>query len=760
MCTLGVAAQPSYFLTGTVTDSASGDPLPAAHVLIAATTHGTITGSAGQFALRVVEGTHVVVFSMIGYRPDTSIVSVTANTVHNTRLQSAEIVLPEMVVTSEDPAVEILRRAIANKRRWISRLVSYQMEAFTRQVIHRDTSIASVTESYTRGYWQQGDTLREEVLQRRQTANIPQSFNFASVGRLINFNDDEIRFFGYTFVGPTSPDALDYYRVHLLRTRRDRGRDIYEIQLIPRSRTIPLFRGTVHIADESYALMGVDVEPNEAFLIPMVKEKQLRYRQQFALFADDIWLPVDIRINARASIGIIGLTIPPFGFEQTSVITDYIINPQLPDSLFRRPRLVVDSSATHTDSSFWASHQVLPLSSEEQLAYRSIDSTQSLEVQFKPGGMTMSIGGEAGIAGSILEFADVAFNRVEGLHLGAQFSRSLFPVLQARAGIAYGFSDKSGTYAIGGTAFTSPEHTLGLSVDGYHRAETYPDAGAYGALVNSLTSLLYKNDYPDYYRVEGWRASLSASPSRLVSTGITFIDELHSSLPVATDFSLFSRSRAYRPNQPIAEGKMRSLVLSFRYGEAPVPLNLIRHDGMEFAIEYSAPGIAGSSFDFTRYEGATTLSFPTFGRSALFPPTFTFHIAAGTSRGTLPLQRAFSPETASSGLAPFDVLKGMDVKEFGGTAYVALNVEHNFRSLPFLALGIPFLYEKSIELITYGGFAKTWNRSMLPLHQTGGWYSEAGIGFNRILDLLRVDLTWRFSDPAGFRFTLGVAQIL
>jgi hypothetical protein len=749
-----------YSLTGTVTDSASGDPLPAAHVRIAATSHGTITGSAGQFALRVFTGTHIVVVSMIGYRPDTTIVVVAGNTVHDARLQSAEIVLPEMVVTSEDPAVEILRRAIANKRRWISRLVSYQMEAFTRQVIHRDTSIASVTESYTRGFWQQGDTLREEVLQRRQTANIPQSINFASVGRIINFNDDEIRFFGYTFVGPTSPDALDYYRVHLLRTRRDRGRDIYEIQLIPRSRTTPLFRGTVHIADESYALMGIDVEPNEAFLIPLVKEKQLRYRQQFALFADDIWLPVDIRINARASIGIIGLTIPPFGFEQTSVITDYLINPQLPDSLFRRPRLVVDSSAMHTDSSFWASHQVLPMSPEERLAYRSLDSTQSLDVQFKPGGVTMTIGGDAGIAGAIFEYADVAFNRVEGFHLGVQYSHSLFPALQTRAGIAYGFSDKSGTYDVGGTAFTSPEHTLGLSVDGYRRAETYPDAGAYGMLVNSLTALFNKDDYPDYYRVEGWRTSLSASPSRLVTTGITFIDELHSSLPVVTEFSLFSRSRAYRPNQPIAEGKMRSLVFFFRFGEAPVLLNLIHHDAIEFTLEYSAPDFAGSSFNFTRYEGTATFSLPTFGRSALFPPGFTFHIAAGTSRGALPLQRAFSPETASSGLAPFGVLKGMDVKEFSGTEYVVLNVEHNFRSLPFLALGIPFLYEKSIELITHGGFARTWNRSMLPLHETEGWYSEAGIGFNRVFDLLRVDFTRRFSGPAGFRFTLGIAQIL
>jgi hypothetical protein len=244
------------------------------------------------------------------------------------------------------------------------------------------------------------------VLQRRQTANIKESFNFASVGRIINFSEDTIRFLGYQFVGPTSTEALDYYNYKLLRTERSSDQNIFVIRMTPATRTVPLFEGTIRIADNTYPLMGVDVVPNEAFLIPFVKEKALRYQQQFALQGDAFWLPVDIRITARAKISFAGFSFPVFGFEQTSVLSDYAINVPLPDSIFHKPRLTVDSSATRIDSAFWAENKTLPLSPVEQKAYASLDSTQTLEVQFRPGGIAATLGGDAGVAGDLLGILD------------------------------------------------------------------------------------------------------------------------------------------------------------------------------------------------------------------------------------------------------------------------------------------------------------------------------------------------------------------
>jgi hypothetical protein len=746
-------------LRGTITDAVSGDPLPAAHVRIAGTSRGTITSPAGQYALHLEPGTYRIIVSMIGYAPDSADVALAAPATCNVRLHPSDIVLPELVVTAEDPAVEIIRRAIARKRHWVDKLASYQMDAFTRQVIHRDTAIASITESFSRGYWQHGDTLREVILQRRQTANVPGGFNFASVGRILNFNDDEVRFFGYSFVGPTAPDALDYYDVHLVRTHHDSKRDIFEIALKPRTRTTPLFQGTIHIADESYALVGVDVEPNEAFQIPFVKEKHLRYKQHFASYQDDIWLPIDIRIVADVTVGMVGISIPRFGFEQTSVITEYVVNPQLPDSIFRRARLTVDSSATRPDSTFWASHVVLPLTPEEKHAYASLDSTQSLDVQFRPGGVTLSVGGDGGVATPVLRYADVAFNRVEGLHLGVHFDGALAPTVDARAAIAYGFSCKATTYAFGGSLFTSAAHKLGVSIDGYRGVEPNPEAGFFGPLVNSVTSLFFKNDYCDYHVVEGWRTGISFAPRTNLSGSLVFTDELHTSVTASTDYSFFSRSRSYRLNGPIHDGTMRSVALSLRYGEPEMPLNVGTRNGLDVSFEYSSPRFAGSDFDFTRVEACATLFVPT-AHSILFSPGFSVRIAGGVSGGMPPVQRAFTIESASSYIGPFGVMRALDVKEFAGTSYLACNIEHNFRSLPFLALGIPFLYERSIEFIVHGGAAQTWDTKGLSLPTTSGWYGEAGFGLNRLFDVFRADCTWRVTAPTGFRVTVSLGQIL
>jgi hypothetical protein len=529
----------------------------------------------------------------------------------------------------------------------------------------------------------------------------------------------------------------------------------------PATRTVPLFDGTIHIADGSYALMGVDVEPNDAFLIPFVKEKQLRYRQQFALYEEQFWLPVDIRIDGYGKIGVVGFSFPRIGLEQTSVITDYIINPQLPDSIFRKPRLVVDSNATRFDSTFWATRAAIPLSPLEKKAYASLDSTQTLEVQFRPGGIGARIGGDGGVAGTLLEIADVYFNRVEGLHLGASVDlKNLLPFAEFSVGFAYGFSDRVSTFHLGTTVFPFVDRFFSVGMEGYRRLDHRPDQGFYPAFVNTFTALLNKNDYRDYFRTEGWRVDLTATPGRTLTATLSFINELQSTAQQTTDYSFFYHSRSYRPNPPITEGKMRALRLAVRVGEAPIPFGLFQPTALNLTLEHSSPSIASSDFRFTRYEAVGTFSIPTFARSYFFRPTLQIRVAAGASDGTLPLQRAFDIETGSSGLGPFGVMRAMAVKEFGGNGYLAINAEHNFRSVPFLALGIPFLYKNTIELILHGGVARTWNAGGLPLQATDALYSEIGMGLSRIFDILRMDVTWRLSSPRDWRFTLALAQIL
>ena len=546
-------------ITGVVRDVSSGDTVSAAIIRVLGTSFGTITNESGTYSLVLDNGDRVLVFSSLGYRADTVAFRLTADTVLHVALVRSPIVLPEVVISSEDPALEIIRRAIANKRRWRDRLTSYELNAFTRQTLFRDTSIASITESYTRGYWRKGDTLREIVVQRRQTANIPENSNFASVGRILDFGEERVRFAGYSFTGPIADDAFDYYDYKLLSTRGSGGEEVHEIQVLPLSRTDPLFSGTIGIAGRSYALIGVEVSPNEAFLLPFVRKGVLRYRQEFNLYDRFYWMPVDIRIEGEFEIGVLGISIPRITFHQTSVIYGYEINTTLPDSIFQKPRFSVDSVSVRSDSTLWQEVNVLPLSPRQEKAYGELDSTQTLAVQFRPGGMAMTLGGGS-LTGSFLRYADIGFNRVEGFRLGARVDvDSMFGVLDIRSGFAYGFSDRLTKYLAGATVFTSGERVFGIGGNLYRRIDHRPDLGYYGNIINSFTSVLAKNDYWDYYRSDGWDVFLVGRPSPVLTARLSFASEEHRSMKNTTDFSLLFPSRDFRRNPPVEEGRFNAL---------------------------------------------------------------------------------------------------------------------------------------------------------------------------------------------------------
>src|SRR6202008_4350149 len=179
-------SQQSIVLHGIIIDSITGTPLVAANIRLLGTAKGTITNTQGHYSLTVEPGTYSIMFSYLAYQPETLTTVLQHSMVHDVALLQSPIQIPEVVVLAEDPALEIIRKAIAYKRRWMEKISSYQFDAFTRQVLRRDTAIASITEAYTTGFWRTGDTLREIIRQKRQTENIPSAENFAAVRRIVN----------------------------------------------------------------------------------------------------------------------------------------------------------------------------------------------------------------------------------------------------------------------------------------------------------------------------------------------------------------------------------------------------------------------------------------------------------------------------------------------------------------------------------------------------------------------------------------------
>lgn len=757
-CWHAVAQVP--IISGTVTDAVTGEPLIAANIRVDGTTRGTITNNQGFYKLSLNPGSYRLLFSYIGYRTDTLSITLTTPFEYHARLQPYPIQLSEIVVTDEDPGRRIMRRVIENKKHWVDALKSYELEAFTRMVLRRDTAIASILESYSTGYWQVGDTLREVVKQKRQTANIPAAVNFAAVGGIVNFYQDEIRLGGFRFVGPTSTDAFEYYDFKLEETKELGGISFYKIRLIPLSRVTPLFYGFLQIVSDGYAVAGVEVSPNEAFTIPFINEFDFTYAQQFSLYEERFWMPVDIRINGWAKVSLAGFSFPRFGFEQISTIYEYKINQAIPDSIFRKPRRIEVADAAKVDSLFWAQREVLPLTSEQQQAYRTIDSTQTLSRQFQPTGPLATL--SSSLSG--LQYFDLRFNRVEGFFGGGKIQRdSLLGALGVTARVGYGFSDKRWKF---GLTLSHPIEThwkTSVSAEAYVSTAHIPDEGYYDPFTISLGALFDKNDYRDYYYAKGGRLVISTRPLRRLSLRIELAAEEHRNALQSTDYSFFSRKRAYRPQPVVREGKLRALNFFLRFGQEQLPFGLLRQDFFELEVEHSPHSFVGSSFDYSRFVMRGEVHLPTFSQRLLFPPLLSAHARVGFSRGSLPPQRLFGLDSRYSGIGPFGVLRTAGTKEFSGDRFVMLTLEHNFRSVPFLLLDIPFLYKNSLELIVFGSVARSWSRDHNALafgRTTGGWYTEAGIGISRVFGLLRFDLAYRIDEQRNLFFSVGIARIL
>jgi hypothetical protein len=751
----------TFTISGKVKDAATGEALAAASIRVIGTSRGTIANVNGEYRLSLAQGDYAVAFIFIGYRTDTIRASVTRNLEIDMRLTPSPVQLAEVEIVGEDPAVAIMRKVIDNKQKWMDTLHTYQFESFTRQVLRRDTAIASIMEAYTTGYWQKGDTLRETVKQKRQTQNIPGTQNFTAIGGIVNFYDDDVRFGGYMFVGPTSHEAFEYYNFTLEKTRHQQGTDIFVIKITPKARTIPLFRGSISVSDESFALVGVEVSPNEAYTIPFVNEVQLTYGQQFALMKNQYWMPVDIRIKGTLEIGLMGVHFPKIGIESNSAIYEYRINEPIPDTIFQKPRRLVAKEAAQFDSTFWVEHEILPLTSEEDSAYHKLDSTQTLEKQFKPTGALATLGD---LTNSFLKYIDLRFNRVEGLFVGGMIDQdSTFHQVKLSASLGYGISDKKPKGHLSAEYFFSENRITSLAVRLMRSISQMPDKETYAEFALGPSALIYQDDYLDYFYSSGWEVLIRAKPMNHVSAEIGVRSVSERNAFQNSDFSLFNRDRHYRPNPSIKEGMLRSLTTKVRYGNDPALLNLIATNYAEIELECSDKSLLPSHSSFVRAGFKTEYHFKTFLRRNMFAPTLTFKMVAGTLNGDLPPQRMFALESPQSGLAGLGSLRGIVINEFAGDQQVTFSLEHNIRSIPFLWLNIPFLYKNNIEIITFTNCARVWTSSSVPSiynRPTAGWYSEAGIGISRILGLLRLDITRRFTPLSDWVWTLGIATIL
>lgn len=779
-------------ITGTVRDAQTGETLPSANIIIQNEYRGTITNRDGTYSLTIPDSLlpATVQVRYLGFKSIERRIDADSEDEQNFELAPSVSELGEIVVTDENPGIRIMRLVIERKQQWRANLETYTADAYSRQNLLNDTSLVMITESASQIFWDKEEGSREVLKWRRQTANINADQNFAGVSYLPNFYDDNIEIAGFNAVGVTHPDAFSYYDFKLLEQMQMDGQAVYRIQVIPKRNLQPLFKGEVYVLDEEYALLQVQLQPNSVVRFPPpVQDFNLSYSQQFSNYGGDFWLPVDARINGTIKIGMIGLQFPRMQLRQLAKVSNYQVNVPLPDSLYAEDDLfTVDTTATSQDSlARVTAIEPVPLSEEEQQAYQTLDSTNTLEKMLQPTGflarfvdLSVSVGEEGetdttgttevsggGISGSFSP--RIRYNRVDELFAGLNYSVESFNNVQLSVNGGYSTGYKKWGYG-GGIKYRP---TGGRFQPQFEVAYQYGTAPRYQSQImspflSSVSNLLGAKNYFDYYHRERYEIKAGIYDHRSdISLEAVFSSSDNKALQVNTAYDIFGSDNTPRINPAVETGLMNTVSLTVGYNlNAGYSFGVTGRERIELQVEYSDDAL-GSDFNFTRYSTHMDWSFDTFYQRRVFPNTLNISVDAGTYSGDLPLQKFGIVDGAPSLLSLFEGLRTARYQPYEGEQYAAVNLEHNFRTIPFERLGLSFLVEQNIGMIVFGGAAKTWvsdrrkqqlfNRIDYVPHTTDGAHLEAGISLNGILDIFRVDFAARLDEPA-FLVGVGIAR--
>ena len=363
--------------------------------------------------------------------------------------------------------------------------------------------ITGILENQSKGYYKKPNDYKEIIIARKQSANFPSSVNMLTGGRLIqNFYENNVDFFGRPLPGPLSDNALSYYYFNLEKRITMDNRIVYQIYMSPDNNSDPGFSGRLFITDSTFDLIKVEMQLNRSANTGGLFDT-ISIFQQFSGYQDDIYMPVDYRLVVGSNL----LGLAKIGFELNTILYDYKINPEIKDDFFNKAIITVVPDADKKDSSFWSGIQNIPNTSEEQTAYKRIDSVESVPRKFLDNFSLLS--SRIDLMNNLSVSAPLSmyhFSRVEGhaLDFGIFLDNSLEERLSSSLNLSYGFSDKRFKKSISGEYLAGDYRSTKIYFEAFDRASIlFGSNDDYNDLTSTLLALLSKYEYRDYFYSKG-----------------------------------------------------------------------------------------------------------------------------------------------------------------------------------------------------------------------------------------------------------------
>lgn len=579
-------------IKGKVTDD-KGNPLPFVNIFEENTYNGTTTNEQGRFEINIkTPGNHSLIFQYLGYKTVKEIVIVDKIPVTvEIVMQEENITLKEVVINPKDnPANEIIRKAIQNKKENAAKTGKYTADFYSRGIFRiKDapktilgqkfdffdevldstrSGILYLSETVSRITFQKPDKLKEIIVASKVSGN-DNGFSFNNAAS-VNFDFYENYLpFEVNVVSPIADNAFNYYRYQFEGSFFTENRQqINKIKVIPRRDTEPVMEGYLYIVDDNYAIYAVDLTiKGNQMQTPAIDKLVLK--QNYSYNSNNkIWVKNTQTIDFVA--GMLGIKL---NGRFTYVYTNFEFEPKIEKKTFTNEILTFEKDANKKENSFWDTIRPVPLTEEESTDYAKkdelqtkkkskvyLDSVDAKRNKFRPMDILSGYSYKNSFKKWSIDYdgplLSTSFNTVQGWRLNAGLSytkrneeKRTFTRIGSR--FDYGFSEEKIRATFNIThKFNNLDNSL-FYLNGGSTVSQFNSANPISKMVNTVSTLFFKNNFMKLYE----KNFVSAFFGREIVNGfyLNTAVEYAERKPLynTTDYTVIKNDDLYTSNNPL-----------------------------------------------------------------------------------------------------------------------------------------------------------------------------------------------------------------
>ncbi|WP_375444811.1 DUF5686 and carboxypeptidase regulatory-like domain-containing protein [uncultured Fibrella sp.] len=313
----------------------TGEAMSFATIAAKGTTLGTIANEEGRYELALKPGQYEIVFQFLGFKAESKSVTITDGYQEiNVTMTQQSITLQDVKIgkNTEDPAVSIMRRAIAKARFHQLQVQQFTARVYTKSsiVVHKlpmtflyqkQLKEAEKEANFKVGRPVLNETIAEvdfrlpNTVKQRIIANRNSQGDFIQVSSYYNATLYTPKLLGA--VSPLAPNAFGYYKFEYEGTFHEQGVDVSKIKVIPKQFGDGVMRGTLYIIEDTWAVYSAQLETrNELGFSILTKVVCSPVK--------NVWMPVNQQFEINGSF--MGATFTA-QFVRNQTFRDFTLNP-------------------------------------------------------------------------------------------------------------------------------------------------------------------------------------------------------------------------------------------------------------------------------------------------------------------------------------------------------------------------------------------------------------------------------------------------